>query len=403
MNALIALLLVSALGFIFGGFLFRRARPGSLLERFFLSGAEFLLLGAVLGPHGFSVLTEDTLAGLEPFVILALSWIGLLMGLQLRVSHLMRFPRAYFAVATVESLVAMSLAFLLFGALFWAGFPRGRDQTRAMRAALLLAAVIALSSPAAAHNRMNQPTRGGHGAGLLRFVSALDPFFSLGAVAVVFSVWHIAGSTPTVEDWGTGAWLLASLGGGVLLGGAFVLLLRTTRLRDEIVLIVLGMAIFSGGLASVFQLSPLVVCVCAGIVAANFAPQPDPLLHMVMRLERPLYVALLVLAGAAWRFDSPWGYALAAALILVRAACKFASASTAKRLVPLPFSLGSSWWLGLMPQGALAVAIGLSYGIVYHDELAQTAFAAVLVSTVVLTFTSGRFIDRALDSEEGSS
>jgi hypothetical protein len=84
MNALVALILIGALGFVSGHLLFLRPRPGSFYERFMLSGAEFLVLGAVIGPTGLRILDQGTLTNLEPFLILALSWIGLLLGIQLK-------------------------------------------------------------------------------------------------------------------------------------------------------------------------------------------------------------------------------------------------------------------------------------------------------------------------------
>ena len=73
MNALLALILIGALGLIFGRFLFLRPRPGSWVERFFLSGMEFLAVGALLGPSGLKILNQESLAGLEPFAVLALT------------------------------------------------------------------------------------------------------------------------------------------------------------------------------------------------------------------------------------------------------------------------------------------------------------------------------------------
>ena len=102
MNALVALILIGTLGFIAGRFLFLRPRPGSIYERFILSGAEFLIIGAIIGPGGVGLLDARTLVGLEPFLILALSWIGLLIGIQLRWRHLIRFPLAYFEFGILQ-------------------------------------------------------------------------------------------------------------------------------------------------------------------------------------------------------------------------------------------------------------------------------------------------------------
>jgi len=398
MNALFALILIGALGFILGRFLFLKPRPGSLLQRVFLSGLEFLLLGALIGPRGVRLLGEEELTSLEPFLLLSLTWVGLLVGLQLRVGQLVRFPPAYFRLALIQSLAALAFAFALLGAVLHLWNPFASDASDRLRAALCLGAVAALSSPteAALHAR---GARGGRAAGLLRFVPAIDPLVALGATAALFAVWHVAdaGGLRAFQPW---MWVLVSLAGGLLLGLLFLLLLRAAEGQDEIVLVVIGMAIFTGGLASVFHLSPLVVGLVEGVLLANLFSRVEALIHIFLRMERPLYVALLVLAGAAWRFDLPWGYVLAAIYLAVRLLAKYAGARLALAAVTLPFRPGGRWWLGLMPQGAMAVAIAVSYGLVYRDALSQSVFSAVLVSTVLLSLLSGRLMARALPEGE---
>jgi Kef-type K+ transport system membrane component KefB len=398
MNALLALILIGALGFVFGRFLFLRPRPGSWVERFFLSGVEFLVVGALLGPFGLSILDHKNLASLEPFAVLALTWIGLLMGLQLRYRHLTHFPLTYFRVAVVEGTVALLLAFAALAALFalWTpGEPMSPDR---WRAALCLAAVAALSSPSAAALHGPGETRAGHCAGLLRFVPAIDPLISLAGFAFLFAAWHVSSGLLRVAP-DTGGWILVSIAGGLTLGFLFLLLLRTTAEGDETMLVVLGMAVFSGGLASVFHLSPLVIGLVAGAVIGNAPRSQERLMPVFLRLERPLYVALLVVAGAAWRFDDPWGYGLAAIYLVVRVAAKYLGIRLALATSPLPFRPPRRWWVGTLPQGALAVAIAVSYGVVYRDVLATRVFSAILVSTALLTLASGQLVATALQPD----
>jgi Kef-type K+ transport system membrane component KefB len=396
MNALVALILIGALGIIAGRFLFLRPRPGSWYERFILSGAEFLVIGAVIGPSGLAVLDEKTLVQLEPFLLLALAWIGLLIGLQLRWAYLVRFPWAFFQVAGIQAAVAGAVTFAGLGFLFFLWTPMAASASDAWRGALCLATVATLSSPAEAmrHRR----TDGGHVVGLLRFVPAVDPLVAILGVGVLFAVWHGPGGNLGM-DLGTVHWMLVSVGGGIVLGALFLLLLASVRESDERVLVVLGMALFSGGLASVFHLSPLVVCLFEGIVLANGPVRHDHLMHLFLRMERPLYVALLVLAGASWRFMNPWGYALAGMFLVLKFAGKFLGTKAALAVTPLPFTLPRQWWMGLTPQDAMAVAIAVSYDVIYADRLAETVISAVLISTVTFSFLSQALVERALRPE----
>lgn len=399
MNALVVLILIGAAGFVLGRFLFLRPRPGSWMERFFLSGAEFLILGALIGPRGLGVLDEESLRNLEPFLVLALSWVGLLVGLQLRWRHMTRFPWTYFQVSLVQSVTAFALTLGALAAAFHLWTPNGATTAEVWRAAFCLAAVAALSSPTETMLHEQRHAHGGHAAGLLRFVPAVDPLVSLLGVAVLFSFWHVTSGTTAGAAEAIG-WLAISVVGGLALGALFLGLLWAATEADEVVLVVLGMALFAGGLATVFHLSPLVVSLVVGVVLGNWRKEQERLLHMFLRIERPLYVALVVLAGAAWRFDDVWGYVLAATFILLRITGKFTGVKLALAVTRLGFPLPSRWWMGLLPQGAMAIAIAVSFAVIFRDDLAQTVFAGVLVSTVVLTFVSRRVVERALTPDK---
>jgi hypothetical protein len=123
-------------------------------------------------------------------------------------------------------------------------------------------------------------------------------------------------------------------------------------------------------------------------------------MQMFLRLERALYVILLVLAGAMWDFGDPWGYGLTVVFLLVRLAAKRVGAGAALAAVSVPFPLPRRWWLGLVPQGALAVAIAASFAVVHRDALARSVFSAVLLSTVILHMLSARIIQAALAPDE---
>jgi hypothetical protein len=395
MNALIALILVGALGLALGRFLFLRPRPGSWYERVMLTGVEFFVLGAILGPSGTRVIDRAALAGLDPFLILALAWVGLMVGIQFRRQHVARFPRTHFRFALAEAGLSLILALGAMVAVFALWTPVAATAAERWRAALCLASVAAISSPTAAVLPRRHTAGVGHLGGLLRFVPAVAPLVGLAGIAVLFAVWHR--STP-----GGGGpldaaiWLLASSGMGFLLAGVFLLLLWSSPNSEETVVVVLGMALFSGGLAAVFHLSPLVVCLIEGIVLANVRPLDERLMHLFLRWERPLYIALLVLAGATWRLDLGWGFGLAAIVAAVRLGAKRLAVAGARRLAPLPFAVPGRFALGLLPPGAMALAVAVSYQMRFHDPLTELVFASVVVSTMGITVFSRGLAERAL-------
>ena len=74
-----------------------------------VSGAEYLVLGLLLGPRGTELLTPLQLEGLAPFFTLAIGWMGVSLGFQFWLPVLTRTPGILFRLAFVEALLTMGL------------------------------------------------------------------------------------------------------------------------------------------------------------------------------------------------------------------------------------------------------------------------------------------------------
>ena len=87
--------------------------------------------------------------------------------------------------------------------------------------------------------------------------------------------------------------------------------------------------------------------------------------------------------------------------MLLKFGAKFLGAKVAIAATPIPFEITGHWWQGLVPQGAMAVAIAVSYHMVYTDPLSQIIYSAILVSTVLFAFISRPLVENALGSHPG--
>src|SRR6476659_9561730 len=85
-----------------------------------VSGAEYLLLGILLGPQVSGVLEASVLNGFAPFMTLAMGWIGAAVGSHLYLPRLVRTRNALYSAAFVEALLSLSVTtVVLTGALAW--------------------------------------------------------------------------------------------------------------------------------------------------------------------------------------------------------------------------------------------------------------------------------------------
>ncbi len=354
--------------------------PGPRLV--FRTGTHFLFLGLVLGPQALGLLTQEAVRQLFPLLGLGLGWIGFLFGLQLDRRNLRHFPPLYFLIALGQAV----LTFLIFLALGWVLLV-GLGQAHRMGLLLLMgaAATACVSTPAGIALVSTNFLVRGKVRDLLFFVASLDALVGIGALQLTYALFSpaaMAGSPASV----TGLfWILAAGGLGIVCGILFLWLTRPRPGGEELVLFLLGIAAFASGAALQLQLSPLFVSVIMGAVVANLSPEPERIYRVLQEWEKPIYVVLLMLAGALLSFQTLWVLPLALAYVLIRALGKVLGNMAMVRLTPPPFPTPKRFGMGLLPQGGISLAMAISGVLTYAGlQVEETRGVDLLFAVVVL-------------------
>lgn len=382
MSTTLVLLLV-----VIGAYLAAHVAFEWLAERFLVvSGAEYLLLGILLGPEVSGFIQPGTVGEFAPFMTLALGWIGTVVGAQFYVPGLLQIRGRHFRVATVEaflSLVLVSAALL--GALVWL---LDLSVTAAAVPAVGLGAIATASAPsgialAARETRRSKPVHR-----QLEVTTAVDAAVSILALGVLLSVAH-AGDVAAARPPTATEWVVISVAIGVVGGALFHLFLGEETKIDRLFIGLAGAVILASGAAAYLRLSPLLPTMLVGAILVNTAAaNRDAILEVLQRVERPLYFVLLIFAGAAWEPVAGGALLVVLLFLVVRTAAKPAAAwagAASLRAVP---ELGAGWGRALLGHGGLAVAIGLNYRLLSDLPHAGIVFTATIVSVLLTDFTS---------------
>ncbi len=393
MSASLAFVLVVALAYLAAHLAVDR-----LARRFLIvSGAEYLLLGILLGPRVSGILSADVVRSFAPLTTLALGWIGAVVGLQLDLRELVRTRGVMFRLAFLESLLTfLVVSGVEAAAVAWLyGLP--------VENALLPGAAlggIAVASSSRAVDVVAERQLGVERPALLQFkVSVLvNSVFAVLAFGLLASVWHpsvpVRGRAITATEW-----MVITIAIGAVGGVLFHLFVRDERNVDRLFVALGGGIILVSGAATYAGLSPILAALVFGALLVNTSANRAELAAALARVERPLYLVLLVFAGAAWRPSArPWLWVIPVLLFL--AARVFAKVG-ASRLVArangmLPI-LGPDWGRGLVGQGGLALAIALNY--VYQDggTLPYFVFTAAIASVLLTDLLSARLIESVVN------
>src|SRR5688500_927361 len=262
-----------------------------------VSGAEYLLLGLLLGPQVSGVLDTETLASFAPFTTLALGWIGAIVGTQFFLPELVRMKGIVFRLAFVEALITLTfVAGLLTVAMAWLF---GMSFGEAAIPGIALGAIAAVAAPTGIQVVARNIGRRTAVVHQLEVTTAIDAVVAITTIGILMS-FHHPSPAGDVRALTTTEWVVISAGIGVVGGILFHLFLGEERDADRLFISLAGAIILSSGAAAYLDLSPIFPAMIVGAVLVNTSENREQIERTRLAAERPFYFVLLIFAGATW-------------------------------------------------------------------------------------------------------
>jgi hypothetical protein len=355
------------------------------------SGAEYLVLGFVLGPQVLSVVGRSLVESFQPVVLVGVSWLGLLLGVSyLRVAE-RRVPLARIALAIVLSaLVGGSVsATVYFGARHFSPLPHLEIIAFAATAGLVCAETTRHSVRWVVERYQAKGPLADLAADTAR-ASALFPALALSLV----NAWLPGAALPAFSVLGR---VLVSLALGVVLGLTGALLLGREFRRDESWGILLGTCLLGTGAAARLNLSPLSTTFAMGLTLAIVSRHREDIKAMIMPTEKPVLLPVVLLAGAYVNVKlSAALLALVAAALLAKVIARvlcgglLALSSKAARGVGLEF--GGS----MLSSGALGLAVALSFVVRHPGAVSDAVLLLAALGVLIGEWLGPAALRRAL-------
>lgn len=346
----------------------------------FLTGTEFVVVGMLLGDAHLGILDEKTLAGLEPFVMVCLCWVGMLFGLQFERRTLATLPRNFFSISMSQAMITLIVVFWAFTLLL--SLATGDSLSDIVFPAVTLAAAAACTGqPALAMIRRQDIAKHKHVLSFLHYVSSVDGLVGVFAFGLV-SCLHAA-STAGEGALFAGGTVVFYLGLALLMAWVLHSLAYRRANQPELLLMIMGIAALCAGLALQLRTSALFISVACGIVVSNVSLRRVRMMEILAGGEHLIYVALLLLAGARWNLPSPLAVGLALAYFGVRMGGKLAGGYLATRPLRTHFKIPRYVGLGLTAQAGMALAIVVDYHHTSTGPLADLALSVAVIGIIL--------------------
>jgi hypothetical protein len=354
------------------------------------SGAEYLVLGVVIGPHALGVLTRSTIVSFEPIFVLGASWMALVAGIGYGVVGRRRIHpgRALFGIVTAAG-VGAAVAAALYHAFAELGVFPGAERFRAA-----LAAGIVCSETTRHSVRWVVERHGARGpvsdwvADMAR-ASALVPLAGLG--------WLLASApSPLIE--GTSLERLGVTAAvGAVCGLVAVVLLGREFRRDESWGLLLGTSVLAAGLSAKIGLSSMATLFVMGLTLAVVSRHRLEIKFMVQETEKPVMLPVLLAAGASIALNAvpKVGWIVAAALA-ARLGVELVRGLLLAIAVPAARPAWAEIGFGMSSTGALAVAAAFTLHVRSPGTLSDTVLVIAAGSVLLGEAVGPAMLRRAI-------
>ncbi|HEX5436179.1 MAG TPA: hypothetical protein VFW98_03395 [Gemmatimonadaceae bacterium] len=362
------------------------------LARHFLlvSGAEYLLLGILLGPHVSGLFSAGMVQGFAPIITLALGWIGTIVGMQFYLPMLVRIQGEMYRLAFFEALITLSVVAVVevvaTSQLFGMGY------LEAAVPALAMGAIGAVSAPAGIEVVARRLGSRGTVVRQLQVTTAIDALVGITTLGLLFCIHHPTGSMTPRPVTAT-EWAVITIAIGVIGGALFHLFLGNESDPDRIFISLAGAVVLASGAAAYLHLSPLLTSMVVGATLVNTSRNREQIARTLANAERPFYFVLLIFAGATWAPSARAWWVIPVLLFFVaRVLAKIGGPAMGARLIGALPVLGPRWGQALLGQGGLALALALGYHQLEGMPLRETVFTATILSILLTDFASAHIV-----------
>ncbi len=312
----------------------------------------YLVAGLLIGPGVLGIIPENVLPNLDIIADTALGFIAFSIGTEFKISYFKRVGATPIVIAFLEALLAVVFVII---ALLIAGC--------SLSFSLVLGSIAAATAPAATIMVIKQYKAKGPVTEMLLSVVALDDAAALMlfgiAVAVAQSVSNPDASVvssllkPVIEIFG-------AVICGFILGLIFIIPLRFFKKDGNRLALTIGFVFIGIGIASIFGLSQLLLCMALGASLTNFSSNTNHIVKLTDGLTPPIFILFFVLSGAELQLSVIPSIGVAGIIyVIVRVVGKMAGASLGSVICKADGKITKYLGFSLMPQAGVAIGLSL--------------------------------------------
>ena len=352
--------------------------PGQARTPGLPSGAQFIGLGFLLGPHALGVVPSDAADSFRPLAIAATSWLALILGTAYGYAGDRRLsPRAFFLGFGFSAISAAAIGGCVYTTAKWLAHMPESDCRLLALATGLAGCETSRQSVRWALDRGAKPGRLLH---LLEELADTYEVVPLVGLAFLFAMAPAPQGSLALPFWG---WIGLPVLLGVILGSTSALLLSSFTQANETWGALLGAALLGTGVAWRLGLSPVTGLFVMGVCLSLASRHASRLRVLLSSSEPGVLLPMLLLAGALLQLPSGSGplWVVAAAVggrLFTRWGLGFVTGSIARSGSELSHRFGWS----LCCTGTINALLALSFALRFPGTVGDIVLATAAVGGI---------------------
>lgn len=329
----------------------------------------YIIVGVLLSPSVFNVLSSATLDNMSPFISIALGIIAYSIGGRLHLRAIHKMERTILVIGFAQALGAfiVSVVTIMFIAPYFMGPSEATVINYYLPMSIIIGAIASATAPAAILALVREYRARGPLTTTLLSVVAFDDAIAivLFSIAVRVASSMVAG----VSDFSAYHMLLipflkilGSIAIGIVFGFMIVYLSRLVKERSLLLVVVLGVILLCVGVSKLLDFSEILSNMTVGFIAYNRLKIGirEKTFNVIDDIEDVVFAMFFVLAGLHFNLGVIKTSGVLAILIIVtRFIGKYLGTRAGAVLAGAPEEVKKYLGLALLPKAGVSIGLGL--------------------------------------------
>ena len=376
--------------FLIGMIMFFGAIGGRLFQALHIPQVVgYIVIGIIIGASGLQVLGPNTIASLNPVSSIALSFIGFLVGSELKTDVLKKYGKQFIGILLGESITPFFVVAICVTLVYYVFT---KDFTTAISIGLMLGAICAATAPAATTDVLKEfRTRGPLTTTVLGIV-AMDDAVALILYAIAASLISPLLGGDNISFAMQLLNIAKDIFGSIALGCAFGVIIsfvikNIMTNEGRVLSFTLGGLFLCTGLCELINLDNILAAMSIGFFMANFASaKTRPVFKLVEKFTPPIYVLFFVLVGAklnVWVVTPLLGL-IAITYVLGRTVGKTIGATLGAKLTKAPDTVRKYLPWCLLSQAGVAIGLSIAASNDFPDNIGPQIILIITATTFIV-------------------